>query len=179
LKSLPRANVWLDLFSPFTPSTKSLRLSTFGKATDDVRFLEDQDGAAAWQELSEGEGGVHGAFDAFRQELERQRELQVTGMEKSSKSTFSSLLDGSYNFVDIPLLTSTMVGFSRRRIKQFLTDFDVPRRLLEVEDESGSALDGEPIGELDIAIVEVAAGKDSNFLPACYQSLFEEGSILL
>ena len=48
-------------------------------------------------------------------------------------------------------------------MKQFLTDFDEPRRFLEIEDFRD--LDSEPCGELDVSIQQIGAGGDSKFLP--------------
>ena len=48
-------------------------------------------------------------------------------------------------------------------MRQFLTDFDEPRRFLEIEDFKD--LDSEPCGELDVSIQQIGAGGDSKFLP--------------
>ena len=48
-------------------------------------------------------------------------------------------------------------------MRQFLTDFDEPRRFLEIDGARG--LDIEPCGELDIAVQQIGAGGDSKFLP--------------
>lgn len=77
LNSLPRAAAWIDLFAPYTPRLSSLRLSCFGQSTGNLRFLEDQDGSAAWENLlrptgqSQGadEVGVSEAFEDFRRFL--------------------------------------------------------------------------------------------------------------
>ena len=50
-------------------------------------------------------------------------------------------------------------------MRQFLTDFDEPRRFLEIDGAGGRGLDVEPCGELDIAVQQIGAGGDSKFLP--------------
>lgn len=61
----------------------------------------------------------------------------------------------------------------RLRLKAFLSDFDDPARLLEMEAGAGAGADGveadplasEPCGVLDVRVAAVAAGRDSPFLP--------------
>ena len=48
-------------------------------------------------------------------------------------------------------------------MRQFLTDFDEPRRFLEIENHTD--LDSEPCGELDVTVQQIGAGGDSKFLP--------------
>ena len=75
LNSLPRAAAWIDLFAAYTPRLSSLRLSCFGQSSENLRFLEDQDGSAAWTSLlgSESESDleleVGPAFEDFRRYL--------------------------------------------------------------------------------------------------------------
>ena len=69
-----------------------------------------------------------------------------------------------YHFIDIPLLNVSPIALpTSRRMRQFLTDFDEPRRFLEIEDFKD--LDSEPCGELDVSIQQIGAGGDSKFLP--------------
>ena len=69
-----------------------------------------------------------------------------------------------YHFIDIPLINVAPIALpTSRRMKQFLTDFDEPRRFLEIEDFRD--LDSEPCGELDVSIQQIGAGGDSKFLP--------------
>lgn len=69
-----------------------------------------------------------------------------------------------YHFIDIPLLGVPPIRLpTSRRMRQFLTDFDEPRRFLEIEDSRD--LDVEPCGELDVTVQQIGAGGDSKFLP--------------
>ena len=66
-------------------------------------------------------------------------------------------------------------------MRQFLTDFDEPRRFLEIDGSRG--LDIEPCGELDISVQQIGAGGDSKFLPEvnniklCY-SIIQSDSVI-
>jgi hypothetical protein len=178
LNSLPRASAWIDMFAPFALSVDALKLASFGKFADEVRFLEDQDGSSAWLPLDSGPArtmlrpsdsslyDIAPTYDRFQQMI-----------LKSSSSVFEEI-KSDYHFVDIPLLNVPPIRLpTSRRIRQFLTDFDEPRRLLEVEDPKG--LDSEPLGEAQINVLAVAAGGESKFLPAVYKELYEEGNIIV
>eukprot|EP01035_Chromulina_nebulosa_P033312 gene33312-44594_t len=133
LNSLPRAAAWIDLFAPYTPRMSSLRLSCFGQSTGNLRFLEDQDGSAAWESLlrpggqaqqgqGEDEVEVSEAFEDFRRFL--------------ASIPANEVLDG-YHFVDVPVFVpgseAERMRVPRLRLKAFLSDFDDPARLLEME----------------------------------------------
>ena len=76
--------------------------------------------------------------------------------------------------MDIPLINVPPIALpTSRRMKQFLTDFDEPRRFLEIEDFKD--LDSEPCGELDVNIQQIGAGGDSKFLPEVRTIFQEEG----
>merc|ERR1712146_91619 len=81
-------------------------------------------------------------------------------------------------------------------MRMYLSDFEDPKRLLQFDNLAAgqldnargvfqvgngetNVLDSEPCGELVITPVKVAPGRDSEFLPECYKSLFEEGNILI
>ena len=80
----------------------------------------------------------------------------------------------------MPLPAADRMQVPRLRLKAFLSDFDDPARLLELEAEAGGAdpLAAEPCAVLDLRVTAVAAGGDSPFLPEAYASLYEEGSVL-
>lgn len=127
------------------------RFSAFGQMAPAVRFLEDQDGAAAWESLlhSEEEIEIAPIFENFQQSFK-------------SIDRFESLREG-YHFVDIPIASVGPLRIPRYRMKLFLTDFDNPRRLLELEDRD--YLNSEPCGELDILCKSVGPARTSEFLP--------------
>lgn len=78
----------------------------------------------------------------------------------------SVFMIAGYHFIDIPLLKVSPIQLpTSRRMRQFLTDFDEPRRFLEIDGAGGRGLDVEPCGELDIAVQQIGAGGDSKFLP--------------
>ena len=176
LCSLPRAHAWIDLFSPYI-NLDSLVLSSFSKVTGDVRFLEDQDGAGSWQDLrSMGSS----ALSFVRPE---QEQLKIAKTFRDFKDLLKEgipelrVLNEGYSFVDLPIKgASDWTLSSSLRIKQYLSDFDDPKRLLELENPDDLA--SEPIGELDIKVETVAAGRTSKYLPECYRSLYEEGNII-
>jgi hypothetical protein len=166
--SLPRAKAWIDVFSEFAPPITKLKLSTFGQVTGDVRFLEDQDGSTAWESI-----GYTNSISAppsmlrpdgsDRYTLDVAETFQLFKDRVVLSSEFDALRDG-YHFVDIPLLGAQPIALPRvRRIKQFLVDFDDPKRLLELEDSD--ALDNESSGELDVKVQVIGAGSKSEFLP--------------
>jgi hypothetical protein len=115
-----------------------------------------------------------------------------------SPALWSSLSEG-YAFIDVPLtLTlaeeSVLVSLPKARMKLFLSDFDDPRRLVGVSEAEAEAeqrqgqgqgqgqgtglLDDEPCGEMEVEVVAVAAGRDSEFLPEGYRDLYDEGNII-
>lgn len=175
LNSLPRAHAWIDLFSPLTPRLESLRLSAFGQSAADVRFLEDQDGAAAWESLFVSER--RGAASALLPDPPST--LSVHDSFQRLKSYLQEHLDSplhqGYHFVDIAIPSAASLRLPMRRMKMYLTDIDGPRRLLEYTD----SLDEEPLGELSLEMARVEAGGDSEFLPDVYRDLYEPGSILM
>lgn len=96
-----------------------------------------------------------------------------------------------YHFVDILLTDSGEISTfdslheisfaeasSAIKMKQFLSDFDQPSRLINVLEDDSAALNDEAVGELDVELKTIAAGGDSPFLPKCYKDLFEEGNII-
>lgn len=173
LNSLPRASSWIDLFSPYV-NIDSLSLSSFSKITSDVRFLEDQDGASSWQELGTK------AMSFLKPETEA---IRIGNTFKEFKELLKigrpelQILNEGYSFVDIPIQGAIDYNLkSSLALKQFLTDFDDPRRLLEIENPED--LNSEAIGLLDIKIEVVAAGKTSKYLPEVYRSLYEDDNIL-
>jgi hypothetical protein len=179
LCSLPRARCWVDAFAPFALSVDALKLASFGQFAADVRFLEDQDGSAAWQPLDAGEArsmmrpvesalySIAPTYDLFQQRV----------LKDFDNPQFAEVRTG-YHFVDIPLVNVPPIRLpTSRRIRQFLTDFDEPRRLLELEDPT--ALDSEPCGETFINVVKVSAGGESPYLPDVYRPLYEEGNVIV
>ena len=173
--SLPRSRCWIDLFSPFTPSLDRLKLSYFGRSAPEVRFLEDQDGSAAWTSLL-----PYTMDDKYR--LFGYKELFI----KEAFESFQTLLDSShkceflrdgYHFVDVVLGDALAISLPKYRMKAFLTDLDDPKRLVGIEDTS--MLDAESCGELDIAVSVISAGGTSEFLPSVYRDLYEEGNIII
>lgn len=179
LCSLPRARVWLDLFSPFMPPVSRLTLSCYGKVMNDLRFLEDQDGATAWQSLlNPSVLSIDDALKTFKSELLNQQDRP----ESERSRIWTDLLDGSYHFVDIPLIhqgkCADLVNFSRNHLRSFISDFDDPRRLLEIIGDDEEIINNEPVGVLDVKVTEVAPGSQSKFLPEVYTSLYEEGNII-
>jgi hypothetical protein len=120
----------------------------------------------------------------------------LSTLPTQSPALWSSLSEG-YAFIDVPLtLTlaeeSILVSLPKARMKLFLSDFDDPRRLVgvsEAEAEAGQRqgqgqgqgtglLDDEPCGEMEVEVVAVAAGRDSEFLPEGYRDLYDEGNII-
>jgi len=172
--SLPRSRCWVDLFSPFTPSLDKLKLSYFGRSAPDVRFLEDQDGSAAWTSLLPTT-----MDDKYR--LFGYKELFI----KEAYESFQTLLDSNqyeflrdgYHFVDVVLGDALAMSLPKYRMKAYLTDLDDPKRLVGIEDTS--ILDAESCGELDIAVSVISAGGTSEFLPSVYKDLYEEGNIIM
>jgi len=173
--SLPRSRCWIDLFSPFTPRLDKLKLSYFGRSAPEVRFLEDQDGSAAWTSLL-----PYTMDDKYR--LFGYKELFI----KEAFESFQTLLDSShkceflrdgYHFVDVVLGDALTMSLPMYRMKAFLTDLDDPKRLVGIEDTS--MLDAESCGELDIAVSVISAGGTSEFLPSVYRDLYEEGNIII
>jgi len=176
LNSLPRAHSWIDVFSPYV-NIDSLSLSSYCKVTNDVRFLEDQDGASSWSDLASQSSQP---LSFVRPETEQ---IKIGNTFRSFKELLKEgipqlqILNEGYCFVDIPIpgASDWSIGPSIR-IKQYLSDFDDPKRLLEIENPED--LNSEPIGMLDIKIEKVAAGGSSKYLPEVYQDLYEEGNII-
>jgi hypothetical protein len=181
LCSLPRARAWIDVFSMFgSVPLEKLRLSSFGQFAEDVRFLEDQDGSAAWQSLAPGKSrtmlrpeeatlDISATYDLFDKMVIKTGLLQ--------QGMYSEISDG-FHFIDIPLIDAPPFRLpTNRKVHQYLTDIEEPRRLLELEDPR--ALEGEPCGELEINVLQVGAGGKSKFLPEVYRELYEEGNIIV
>jgi hypothetical protein len=150
ITSLPRASSWIDLFGSFSPNyLKKFNLATFGKIASDVRFLEDQDGSAAWQLLNRIEGDkIYTTYYEFAERF-------------NLEPLFEVLKDG-FHFIDIPLQSSS-IPLPRYEVKSYLSDFEDPKLFLESEDTS--MLDTEPCGELHFICKSVASGRGSKYLP--------------
>ena len=123
VSSAPRAAVWIDLFALPGAGVGALRLSVFGQSVQDVRFLEDIDGAAAWESVlyASGLGPGTGAGPGFgpgagfgagaagadpltlpvSRELAQLREALLALPDKDP-ALWQALSDG-YAFVDVPL----------------------------------------------------------------------------
>ena len=182
--SLPRANIWIDAFATTSaPIISRLQLSAFGQNVPDVRFLEDIDGAASYVPLLTA--AVNGAVllrpqdptslpiaAALQSLKDALRSLQ------SSNPPLSAFFNDGYHLIDIPLGTQVpvLMQMPKLRIKMFLADFDNPARLLTVSDPT--ALDSEPLGELEVAMVPASPGRESDFLPKCYLDLYEKGNLV-
>ena len=168
-----------------------MKLHCFGQFANDVRFLEDQDGAASWENLliNEVQGGllrpnldnigleVGEAADEFQSYLSNE-------INKYAEVDRLHPLVSGYHFIDIPLKTSKSIRLRDtaaegiRRIKACLTDLSYPSDLLGIEDEDMGHLDTEPIGCLDITLASVSPGGKSEFLPDAYVDLYEPGNII-
>lgn len=177
INSLPRSKIWLDVFSPYCPSLSSLKLSSYSKVASDVRFLEDQDGNASWQNSiinadfkpsllrPEDEDVTIDINDAF---IEFKKMLAIP--------SYYSRLSQSFCFVDIILPNVKPLKLSTKQMKLFLTDFESPKRLLEIQSDE---LEAEPLGMLDVKVDVVGAGRDSKYMPVVYQELYDEGNIIM
>jgi hypothetical protein len=165
--SLPRANSWIDLFAAFSPQLSSLRLSTFGQIAREVRFLEDQDGSAAWQSITIP-GSPQSSPSIMRPEnwdnsYEITKTFDMFRSLVAEDPQFECVRDG-YHFVDIPLLGSQSFRMpAAQRLKQYITDIEDPKRLIGIED--ATMLEEEPCGELDISVQTISPGSKSKFLP--------------
>lgn len=186
--SLPRASVWIDTFaSNAAPALAKLQLSAFGQSIPDVRFLEDIDGAASYTPLlfaavpggpSAGASSLLRPHDPASLPVASALEALKNALRSlpSSNPALSAFFNEGFHFVDIPLQDGVLMQVPRLKLRMFLADFDKPQRLLEVTDSAD--LDGEPLGELDIAVVPASAGRDSEFLPECYENLYDEGNLI-
>ena len=168
-----------------------MKLHYFGQFANDVRFLEDQDGAASWENLciNEAQGGllrpkldnigleVGEAVDEFQSYLSNE-------INKCAEVDQPHPLMNGYHFIDIPLKTSKSIRLREnaaegiRRIKAYLTDLSYPADLLGAGDDDMYQLDTEPIGCLDITLASVSPGGKSEFLPDVYVDLYEPGNII-
>ena len=164
LCSLPRADAWIDMFSAYAAPIESLWLSSFGQFAADVRFLEDQDGSTSWASLDNGEvRSMLRPTDSCRYPIAPTYDMFEKYILKKDPEKFKEIREG-YHFIDIPLINTSPLRLPKnRKIRQFLSDFEEPRRLLELEDPN--ALDEEPCGELNITLLPISAGRDSEFLP--------------
>lgn len=184
--SLPRASVWIDTFgSNAAPalSRSRLQLSAFGQSIPDVRFLEDIDGASSYTSCLVAGGPTAGAsllrpHDPTSLPVASALEALKNALRElpSINPSLSAFFQEGYHFVDIPLSDSVLLQVPKLKLRMFLADFDKPQRLLEVTDSAD--LDGEPLGELEIAVVPASAGGESEFLPEVYTNLFEEGNLI-
>ena len=180
VNSLPRARAWIDLFGAFTPTPMDkLKLSAFGRSTNDVRFLEDQDGSTAWESLL-----VSGSKSAPLTSLRPLDEPLVLDVQSSFAALKQYLLEANlaeiregYHFIDSLIPFSQPLPLPSRTLKMYLTDISAPRGLLEYEDSA--SLDDEPLGELSVEILRVNAGGSSKYLPQVYAGLYEPGNILV
>ncbi len=177
INSLPRSKIWLDVFSPYCPSLSSLKLSSYSKVAGDVRFLEDQDGNAAWQNSI--------INDNFKPSLLRPEDEDVTidindafmeFKKMLAMPNYYSKLSQSFCFVDIIIPNVKPLKLSTKQMKLYLTDFESPKRLLEIE---SNELETEPLGMLDVKVDIVGAGRDSKYMPVVYQELYDEGNIIM
>ena len=177
INSLPRSKIWLDVFSPYCPSLSSLKLSSYSKVAGDVRFLEDQDGNAAWQNSI--------INDNFKPSLLRPEDEDVTidindafmeFKKMLAMPNYYSKLSQSFCFVDIIIPNVKPLKLSTKQMKLYLTDFESPKRLLEIESDE---LETEPLGMLDVKVDIVGAGRDSKYMPVVYQELYDEGNIIM
>lgn len=165
--SLPRAHAWIDLFSSFSPKyLRNLELNLYGKVAADVRFLEDQDGSFAWEEVARISGdSIYAAYEAFNSRFND---------PDDSSPLYADLRQG-FHFVDIPLQTEPL-RLPRFAVKGILSDFSDPKGIIGMEDDT--SLDTEPCAELTIEHKAVAPGGASKFLPDVYRDLFEEGNLI-
>lgn len=181
INTLPRAHTWIDVFSPYCPSLPTLKISTYGKKANDVRFLEDQDGATAWGNLLVEKKKTTTSLSMLRPEGNNHDIAYVLNELKrmlEDKSNFDLLSSKSFCFIDVIIPDASITIGDSNQIKQFLSDFDDTDRFLEIE-EDDNFLENEALGEMSIKVSMVAPGGMSKFLPVSYQSLFDEGSILL
>jgi hypothetical protein len=182
MKSLPRSNTWIDLFTAFPAGIKYLNkmnMAVFGKMTQDIRFLEDIDGSSAWEEIISINGKmIYDTYEAFTSAYSEEY--------TKTDDMFKPIRDG-YHYVDIPFPEIEKMLIPRFRMKMYLSDFEDPRRLIESDGSdtgqqeelsSMSLLDSEVCGELDVVCKVVAPGGESKFLPAVYRDLYEQGNIL-
>lgn len=173
--SLPRSRAWIDALAPFSPPTESLRLSAFGLSVGEVRFLEDQDGAAAWESLFV----VDRASSVTSLRPDPPSSLSIDSGLLSLRQFLRDHLDSplyqGYHFVDVVLPQAPRLRVPSRRLKMYLADIDAPQRLLEYPD----SLDSEPLGELDVEMVATSAGGTSKFLPEVYRDLYEPGNLII
>jgi len=165
LCSLPRAWAWIDLFAENTPPLRTLRYSCFGRTAGNLRFLEDQDGSAAWENLLPQEDV------SVRSIVEHVQAVLLT------QQAVNADLQTGFHFIDVPIPELRPIIVPGLQLRSYLTDFTQPQRLLELE-EGSYALDNEPCAELDMMMVQTGAGSESPFLPKVYRELYEEGNIL-
>jgi len=182
VNTVPRASYWIDVFSPLVQVQK-LSLSVFGQSVADVRFLEDIDGAAAWESVLVSPGSsrpsrsllvptapvslsVAAAYESLKAAL---KDLPTQNPPLAAR-----LLDG-YSFIDVAL-GAAEVALPKMKLRAFLTDMDAPERLLQLEPQD---LDSEPMGEMALTMLRVSPGGESEFLPDAYVGLFEEGAVLV
>jgi len=179
IKSLPRASGWVDLFGEYSDLTR-FKFHCFGQFAPDVRFLEDQDGAASWENLmgTKEAGMLRPALDNTGCDVA----TAMADFKKLLKSLEQNPLSVGYHIVDVPLPAARPLrlrgnsALIARRIKAFLSDLLYPSDLLGQEDLS--IVDGEAVGAMDIEVSQVAPGGTSEFLPEAYIDLFEPGNIL-
>ena len=173
----------------------NLKFYCYGQFANDVRFLEDQDGAASYENLcTDVIGGIlrpnvidNTGFAVGEAVEEFQKYLTKEINRYAEVDQIHPLMTG-YHFVDIPLKISKSIRLRGnaaegvRRIKSYLTDLTHPADLLGIENDDGvgemDALDTEPLGSLDITLQTVSPGGESEFLPDVYIDLYEPGNIL-
>ena len=182
VNTVPRASHWIDVFSPLVQVEK-LSLTVFGQSVADVRFLEDIDGAAAWESVLVTPGSSRPSRSllvptapqslAVASPYERLK-AALRDLPSQNPTLAEKLLDG-YAFVDVAL-GGAEVALPKMRLRSFLTDMDAPQRLLQLEAQE---LDSEPMGEMALTMLRVSPGRESEFLPEAYVRLFEEGAVLL
>ena len=173
-----------------------ISLHYYGQFANDVRILEDQDGAAAWENLLAEAAQV--GLPKYKQKVEYgllRPEIDTSGLVVAQyveafqnflieSDSARSAVGNGYHFVDIPVGGPRLMslrggaGVCARRIKSYLTDLTTPSGLLGQDDKDLDSLDAEPLGVLDVALTPVSAGGGSEFLPEAYIDLYEPGNII-
>ena len=159
--SIPRATAWIDLFGINTPSVSSLKLTSFvADSKVDDKKIDDH---KKWYHLDNAslDYEPHEALEQFQSKL--------------SEGRLNELQEG-YHYIDIPLSTERLAMNQSNKYASFLSDFDDTYRFLD--ELNKDILASEAVGELIIAVEEVSAGAESDFLPAVYKKLYEPGNVL-
>eukprot|EP00981_Chlorochromonas_danica_P009225 scaffold2573_cov202-Ochromonas_danica.AAC.2 len=202
MNSLPRAHVWIDVFSENAPMLTSLQYYLLGTSPHCSTISAAVDKERKWRSLLV-DSSVPAKQSAVIERLPIQSYFQAFQAFFTTENA-ASLHEG-YHFVDIPLINTPQLfppsGSVPKQIVGMLTDISEPQRLLSEEENlrsdsedsvkensrSGDRqvtsrgtgqglgdewLDGEPLGVLQIETVEAAAGGQSPYLPKIYHDLF-------